>query len=118
MENGRQHLQPLLTVESGVKINGVRDFYKEFYMESKKLWYIAGPAIFTSLCQYTIGATTQLFAGQLGTIELAAVSVENSVIAGFSYSILVRTIITVAHIQKIHQFHFMKSTKIGNMVHF
>nr|GEZ11558.1 multi antimicrobial extrusion protein [Tanacetum cinerariifolium] len=82
MENGKQHLQPLLTVESGVKINGVRGFCKEFYMESKKLWYIAGPAIFTSLCQYTIGATTQLFAGQLGTIHLAAVSVENSVIAG------------------------------------
>ncbi|GJT01141.1 multi antimicrobial extrusion protein [Tanacetum coccineum] len=88
MENGKQHLQPLLTVESGVKINGVRGFCKEFYMESKKLWYLAGPAIFTSLCQYTIGATTQLFAGQLGTIQLAAVSVENSVIAGFSYSIL------------------------------
>ncbi|KAL4570165.1 hypothetical protein LXL04_025816 [Taraxacum kok-saghyz] len=37
---------------------------------------------------YTIGATTQLFAGQLGTIQLAAVSVENSVIGGFSFSIL------------------------------
>ncbi|GJV32141.1 multi antimicrobial extrusion protein [Tanacetum coccineum] len=86
MVNG--NLQPLLTGESGVKINGVRDFYKEFYTESKKLWYLAGPAIFTSLCQYTIGATTQLFAGQLGTIQLAAVSVENSVIAAFSYSIL------------------------------
>ncbi|GJX82655.1 multi antimicrobial extrusion protein [Tanacetum coccineum] len=89
MVNGKQHLQPLLTGESGVKINWVRDFYKEFYTESKKLWYIAGPAIFTSLCQYTIGATTQLFAGQLGTIQLAAVSVENSVIAAFSYSILI-----------------------------
>ncbi|PWA58840.1 multi antimicrobial extrusion protein [Artemisia annua] len=88
MENGKQDQPLLITGDSVVKINGVRDFCKEFYMESKKLWYLAGPAIFTSLCQYTIGATTQLFAGQLGTIELAAVSVENSVIAAFSYSIL------------------------------
>ena len=96
MENGKQHQLPLLTDDSGVKINGVRDFCKEFYTESKKLWYLAGPAIFTSLCQYTIGATTQLFAGQLGTIELAAVSVENSVIAAFSFSILV-CILTLLH---------------------
>ncbi|KAI3713861.1 hypothetical protein L1987_72448 [Smallanthus sonchifolius] len=71
-----------------VQINGVGDFCREFYVEFKRLWYLAGPAIFTSLCQYTIGATTQLFAGQLGTIQLAAVSVENSIIAGFSYAIL------------------------------
>lgn len=109
MENGKQ--QPLLSgdtcrndyanvqqspppalslhVNGDVQINGVNDFCREFYDESKRLWYLAGPAIFTSLCQYTIGATTQLFAGQLGTIQLATVSVENTVIAGFSYSILV-----------------------------
>nr|XP_043606899.1 protein DETOXIFICATION 29-like [Erigeron canadensis] len=74
--------------EVDVQINGVGDFCREVYMESKRLWYLAGPAIFASFCQYTIGATTQLFAGQLGTLQLAAVSVENSVIANFSYSIL------------------------------
>ncbi|XP_019176645.1 PREDICTED: protein DETOXIFICATION 29-like isoform X1 [Ipomoea nil] len=69
-------------------INGVRDFFREFCSESKKLWFLSGPAIFTSLCQYTIGAITQVFAGHLGTIELAAVSVENSVIAGLSFGIM------------------------------
>ncbi|RVW43389.1 hypothetical protein VitviT2T_000636 [Vitis vinifera] len=69
-------------------INGVRDFYKEFIVESKKLWYLAGPAIFTSLCQYSLGAITQVFAGHVGTLELAAVSVENSVIAGFSFGVM------------------------------
>ncbi|KAK1438186.1 hypothetical protein QVD17_03991 [Tagetes erecta] len=92
METGKQ--QSLLSSNTNIKqspsalqdveINGVGDFYKEF----KRQWYLAGPAIFTSLCQYTIGATTQLFAGQLGTIQLAAVSVENSVIGAFSYAIL------------------------------
>ncbi|KAA8529622.1 hypothetical protein F0562_034278 [Nyssa sinensis] len=69
-------------------IKGVQDFFREFSFESKKLWLLAGPAIFTSICQYSLGGISQLLAGQVGTIELAAVSVENSVIAGFSFGIL------------------------------
>ncbi|XP_020527724.1 protein DETOXIFICATION 29 isoform X1 [Amborella trichopoda] len=64
------------------------EFSREFAVESKKLWYLAGPAIFTSICQYSLGAITQAFAGHLGTLELAAVSMENSVIAGFSFGLL------------------------------
>ncbi|KAE9454121.1 hypothetical protein C3L33_13980, partial [Rhododendron williamsianum] len=69
-------------------VAGVRDFFKKFGVESRKLWYLAGPAIFTSICQYSLGAITQVFAGHVGTIELAAVSIENSVIAGFSFGLL------------------------------
>ncbi|KAK9277407.1 hypothetical protein L1049_006950 [Liquidambar formosana] len=69
-------------------IKGVHDFFREFYVESKKLWYIAGPAIFTSICQYSLGAITQVFAGHVSTIALAAVSVENSVIAGFTMGLM------------------------------
>ncbi|CAL5418880.1 unnamed protein product [Camellia sinensis] len=60
----------------------IQTFFREFYAESKKLWFLASPAIFTSICQYSLGAITKVFAGQLGTSELAAVSVENSIIAG------------------------------------
>lgn len=74
-------------------INGVSDFFEEFYLESKKLWYLAAPAIFTSLCQFTIGAITYMFAGHLGTIQLAALSVENGVIAAFGFGILVNVFI-------------------------
>ncbi|CAK7340039.1 unnamed protein product [Dovyalis caffra] len=70
-------------------INGVRDFFTEFGKESIKLWYLAGPAIFTTICQYSLGAITQVFSGHVGTLELAAVSVENSVIAGFSFGLMV-----------------------------
>ncbi|CAN0896268.1 Protein DETOXIFICATION 29 [Linum grandiflorum] len=66
-------------------ISTFTDFCREFYAESIKLWFLAGPAIFTSVCQYSLGAVTQISAGQVGTLELAAVSVENSVIAGFSF---------------------------------
>ncbi|CAA0833715.1 MATE efflux family protein [Striga hermonthica] len=59
-------------------------FLSAFKNESGKLWYLAGPAIFTSLCQYSLGAFTQTFAGHVGTLELAAFSIENSAIAGVS----------------------------------
>uniref|UniRef100_A0A7N0V994 Protein DETOXIFICATION n=1 Tax=Kalanchoe fedtschenkoi TaxID=63787 RepID=A0A7N0V994_KALFE len=71
--------------ETDIKpINTPRDFFREFYVETKKLWYLAGPAIFMSICQYSLGAITQLFAGHVSTIALAAVAVENSVIAAFA----------------------------------
>ncbi|CAI0390420.1 unnamed protein product [Linum tenue] len=70
-------------------ITNLRDFSREFCAESAKLWFLAGPAIFTTICQYSLGAVTQVFAGQVGTLELAAVSVENSVIAGFSLGTMV-----------------------------
>ncbi|KAJ4960758.1 hypothetical protein NE237_020668 [Protea cynaroides] len=69
-------------------VNGLRDFSVQFGVESKKLWYLAGPAIFTTICQYSLGAITQVFVGQVGTLQLAAVSLENSVIAMFSYGLM------------------------------
>ncbi|KAI3465017.1 hypothetical protein Pfo_021680 [Paulownia fortunei] len=63
-------------------------FIKEFGAESKTLWKLSGPAIFTYICQYSLGALTQTFAGQVGELELAAVSVENSVIAGLVFGVM------------------------------
>ncbi|KAI4328172.1 hypothetical protein L6164_020550 [Bauhinia variegata] len=69
-------------------ICGPRDFFTAFLAESKKLWYLAGPAIFSSVSKYSLGAITQVFVGHVSTIDLAAVSVENSVIAGFCFGIM------------------------------
>ncbi|WCJ35309.1 MATE efflux family protein [Euphorbia peplus] len=63
-------------------------FVKDFKEESRRLWNIAGPAIFTSICQYSLGALTQTFAGLVGELDLAAVSVENSVIAGLAFGVM------------------------------
>lgn len=79
-------------------IKGLKDFSRQFFVESKKLWYLAAPAIFTSLCQYSLGAVTQVFAGHVSSLALAAVSVENSVIAGFSFGIMVHTDIFIVYI--------------------
>ncbi|GAB2297960.1 Protein DETOXIFICATION 29 [Dionaea muscipula] len=64
------------------------DFFREFFSESRKLWYIAGPAIFTSICQYSLTAITQTISGHVGTMEQAAVSMQNTVFNGFTYGIL------------------------------
>ncbi|KAF3521399.1 hypothetical protein F2Q69_00046236 [Brassica cretica] len=62
---------------------------KEFRQESKRLWELAGPAIFTAISQYSLGALTQTFSGRIGELELAAVSVENSVISGLAFGVMV-----------------------------
>jgi len=69
-------------------ITDCRSLANGCWEESKKLWYLSGPAIFTSVCQYSLGALTQTFAGHIGELELAAVSIENSVIAGLSFGIM------------------------------
>ncbi|XP_047309269.1 protein DETOXIFICATION 33-like [Impatiens glandulifera] len=66
----------------------VTRYWNDFSDESNRLWRIAGPAIFTAICQYSLGALTQTFAGLLSDVDLAAVAVENSVIAGFAFGFM------------------------------
>ncbi|CAI0435341.1 unnamed protein product [Linum tenue] len=74
---------PLLQSRGGKERN-----YGDFRNESRTLWKIAGPAIFTAISQYSLGALTQTFAGFVGELELAAVSVENSVVAGLAFGVM------------------------------
>ncbi|XP_031278020.1 protein DETOXIFICATION 27-like [Pistacia vera] len=65
-----------------------QDFKTRFSIESKKLWYIVGPAIFSRLASYSMLVITQAFAGHLGDLELAAISISNNVIVGFDFGLL------------------------------
>ncbi|KAF2581021.1 hypothetical protein F2Q68_00000333 [Brassica cretica] len=47
----------------------------DIVVETKKLWRIVGPAIFTRITIYLILIIAQAFAGHLGELELAAVSI-------------------------------------------
>lgn len=80
---------PLLNSHNDEDAEKPVTFPRKFCAESKKLWKLAGPAIFTAICQYSLGALTQTFAGLVGETELAAVSVENSVIAGLAFGVMV-----------------------------
>ncbi|CAD6265010.1 unnamed protein product [Miscanthus lutarioriparius] len=69
------------------EIRSVGSFLRHAAAENRKLWYLAGPAIFTSIAQYSLGAITLVFAGHLTTLELDAFSTENNVIAGLALGI-------------------------------
>lgn len=58
-------------------------------VESKKLWHIVGPSIFSRLASYSMLVITQAFAGHLGDLELAAISISVNVIVGFDFGLLV-----------------------------
>ena len=94
MDEEHEHIEmPLLTpIECEGDLEEIRSFKQlasETFKEKKKLWHLAGPAIFTSLAQYSLGAVTQVFAGHLTTLELDAVSTENMVIAGLTFGVMV-----------------------------
>lgn len=84
MENNTKPLLQYQNEEDGENAGIVRKFGRE----SKALWLIAGPAILTSVFQFSLGAITQTFAGLVGELELAAVSVGNSVVAGLAFGVM------------------------------
>lgn len=68
-----------------------REIKRKIWIETKKLWRIVGPAIFSRVSTYSILVITQAFAGHLGELELAAISIVNNVIIGFNLGLLVFT---------------------------
>ncbi|WVZ92458.1 hypothetical protein U9M48_038522 [Paspalum notatum var. saurae] len=60
----------------------------EWWLESKKLWRIVGPAIFQRIALYGINVVSQAFIGHLGDLELAAFSIAATVVAGFNFGFL------------------------------
>ncbi|KAL0709309.1 hypothetical protein Bca4012_016287 [Brassica carinata] len=60
------------------------DIKRETWVETKKLWRIVGPAIFTRFSTFSIFVITQAFAGHLGELELASISIVHNVILGMA----------------------------------
>ena len=66
-------------------------FATKLWIETKKLWLIVGPSIFSRIAAYSMNVVTQAFAGHLGEVQLAAISIANTVIVGFNFGLLVST---------------------------
>lgn len=62
----------------------------KIWNESKKLWVVAGPAIFTRFSTFGTQIISQAFIGHIGSIELAAFCLVFTVFVRFSNGILVR----------------------------
>ncbi|RZC90664.1 hypothetical protein C5167_028495 [Papaver somniferum] len=63
-------------------------FSRKFWEENKLVWYIAGPCILSAIFQFSLAFTTQTWVGHVGTLELAAFGLQNLVISGLSYGIM------------------------------
>lgn len=59
------------------------------WIETKKLWRIVGPNIINRLAGYSMTVITQAFAGHLGNVELASISIATNIIVGFGFALLV-----------------------------
>ncbi|XP_050244983.1 protein DETOXIFICATION 21-like isoform X2 [Quercus robur] len=58
------------------------------WSETKKIWVVAGPAIFTRFSTFGINVISQAFVGHIGPTELAAYSLVYTVLLRFSNGIL------------------------------
>lgn len=84
-------LQEYLSSQGEEKEEEESRLAERVWVESKKLWHIVGPAIFSRIASYSMLVITQAFAGHLGDLELAAISICNNVIVGFDFGLLVGT---------------------------
>ncbi|KAF7141048.1 hypothetical protein RHSIM_Rhsim06G0076000 [Rhododendron simsii] len=64
------------------------DLKSKVWIESKKLWHIVGPSIFSRVATFSMNIITIAFAGHLGDLELASLSIANNVIVGFNFGLL------------------------------
>ncbi|XP_062096005.1 protein DETOXIFICATION 27-like isoform X4 [Humulus lupulus] len=58
------------------------------WLESKKIWQIAGPSIFSRLAMFSVTIVTQSFAGHFSDVDLAAISIVTTVIVGITFGFL------------------------------
>ncbi|TQE12714.1 hypothetical protein C1H46_001734 [Malus baccata] len=75
-----------------------QDLSIRVWIETNKIWQIAGLAIFrlylintpvfSRLTSFTMNVITQAFAGHLGEVELTAISIANTLIVGFIFGLL------------------------------
>ncbi|KAJ7972000.1 Protein DETOXIFICATION [Quillaja saponaria] len=61
---------------------------KKIWKENKKMWVVAGPAIFTRFSTFGINVITQAFIGHIGSTELTAYALVFTVIVRFAIGIL------------------------------
>ncbi|KAF7847027.1 hypothetical protein BT93_L3430 [Corymbia citriodora subsp. variegata] len=59
------------------------------WSETKKMWIVAAPAIFTRFSTFGISIISQGFIGHIGSIELAAYSLVFTVLLRFANGVLV-----------------------------
>ncbi|XP_057843556.1 protein DETOXIFICATION 33 [Cryptomeria japonica] len=80
--------QEVPCLEDYVPATFSKNLGREIWEESKKVLSLAAPVGFNRVSTYAFGVVTQAYAGQFGTVELAAVSLATSTIGGISFGLM------------------------------
>ncbi|KDP22243.1 hypothetical protein JCGZ_26074 [Jatropha curcas] len=67
---------------------GFKEIRSVFWIETVKLWKIAGPIVFNMMCQFGINTVTTIFVGHIGALELSAVSISLAVIGTLAFGFM------------------------------
>ncbi|XAR53633.1 hypothetical protein NMG60_11022259 [Bertholletia excelsa] len=87
--NGASLEAPLVDGDGDYRpLKSFREARSVFWIETVKMWKIAGPIALTIMCQYGTNSVTNIFAGHIGEVELSAVSISLSVIGTFSFGFM------------------------------
>lgn len=68
--------------------DGDEKLSRKIWVESKKLWVVTGPAIFSLIAFYSTFLVGQISAGRLGELELAAMGLSCNVIIGLDFGLM------------------------------
>lgn len=85
-DNQEALLTPLEPFENG---RDEEDFKTKLWMENRKLWVVAAPAIFTWFSTFGINVITQAFVGHIGATQLAAYALVFTLFNRFGTGLLV-----------------------------
>lgn len=86
MEEGGMKKKLLREKEGDEEVKGVKE---KLWEENKKIWVVAGPAIFTRLSMFGVTTITQIFVGHIGPIQFAAYNLILTALMRFVVGILV-----------------------------
>ncbi|KAG9458648.1 hypothetical protein H6P81_003156 [Aristolochia fimbriata] len=78
----------LLQPGSKEEAEGKESLKQRLWTETKKLWVVAGPAIFTRFSTFGVLVITQAFIGHIGPTELAAYALVSTVLSRFCNGVL------------------------------
>lgn len=87
---------------------------KRMWEESKLMWVVAGPAIFTRFSTFGIQIISQAFVGHIGSKELAAYSLVFTVLVRFVNGILVclHSLSTILPIYSCYNYYHLLPSKV------
>ena len=88
-------LERILSDDNGLSV--VQRYSRATWMELKLLLYLAAPMVFVYMISYLMSMFTQMFAGHLGNLQLAAASLGNTGVQLFAYGLMVFTFPPFSH---------------------